>query len=75
MQVTVSPELSAMLAVPAARSTVVPPEGSLHVRAVSVCGCPGAVPASASRYVPSARSDTVREVPDVPSLNVCPTPE
>ena len=69
VQVTVSPELSAIAAAADLRSTLVPSEGSAHVSAVSVFGCPSL---STSRYVPSARPATVFDDPEVPSPKLWP---
>ncbi len=75
MHVTVSPESSAIVAVPVAVSTVVPPEGSVQVSEVKVAGWPGTAPASISRYVPSARLEIVLALPVARSWKTCPTPE
>ena len=74
VQVTVSPELSMIVAVAVATSTVVPPDGSTHLSEVNVFGPPAAA-VSTSRYVPSASPEIVLELPDARSLNACPTPE
>src|SRR5207248_117128 len=70
----VSPGLSTIVAVAAATSTVVPPDGSVQLSEVNVFARPAAV-ASTSRYVPSASPEIVLELPDARSLNACPTPE
>jgi hypothetical protein len=74
VQVIVSPELSMIVAVAAATSTVVPPDGSAQLSEVNVFAWPAAA-ASTSRYIPSASPETVLELPDARSWNACPTPE
>ena len=64
---TVSPEVSAIVAVAVAVSTEVPPDGSAQVSEVRVLGWPDTAPASTSRYVPSARLETVFALPEARS--------
>jgi hypothetical protein len=75
VHVTVSPELSAIIAVADAVSEVLPPEGSAHVSEVNVLAWPATAPASTSRYVPSARPEIVRVLPEARSWKGCAAPE